>query len=1028
MSKNYRGIIHEGEFVLVPYRLTLPINTTTSTDLNYRSATPVRLNSPNLSIHGPIEPNGNNECSEGESHSSQFPTAIDGPTHCPHAIHNTEYASNGAHNGVPKRSTNEPSSPDLSVPSSILPTNDRDPVPKLIHEWSHTHSILCVLPAPTKNLLFCGTQDSKILVYDMINYTLKHEISCGTTTTSSVLCLSITADENFLFSAGSDSLVKVWDISKLNVPDYKAQYSHVIYSLVDIGDIFSITWCDALSTIFIGAQNASILWCYLPLKDYTNETSSSAKHVTIDRLPHFRYDKFFDSKGPGGSMNTLQSKHQLLRKYSSSSTGKDNSPKLLEVKNDDLIRFAHNGYVYCMDIFRCTPGTSTAFGNTYADTFQNILITCGGDGIVNIWGINQDPESKSLTISKLKSLENAESIFSMSVGEYLYVGMSDSTINVWDLTTFQLIRSFHFNSPDSSNDEVLSLGIYNDCIFKASNVGGLVKLTLKSPNPTESIEDGENLSLACKLSTVMISSTENDEDKVFESEDETGAVLAIKIFKDNSGTIYLLSGGDNALRLWDITNVGNSDPLDASPTAVSSAVCETTNIYSNEAMLRSLSKYISYKTISKFPTLYLEDSRQCAQFLSGLLISLGASQTELLPVNNCNPIVFSRFNRNKKDGDSQKAPPRVLWYAHYDVVDATNNEVNPWLTDPFVLNAHDGNLYARGVSDNKGPTLAAIYAVAELYQKEQLACDVVFIIEGEEECGSIGFQGAIQKNKALIGNIDWVMLSNSYWLDDDTPCLNYGLRGVINATVTITSEKPDRHSGVDGGVSKEPTMDLVQVLGQLIDPKSDEIQLENFHDDVLPLSKQEIELYQNIEESANNRNINNQDLRTLMAKWRNPSLTIHKIQVSGPNNNTVIPQIAKATISIRIVPNQDLEKVKQSLIDFFHERFENLASGNQLAINIFHEAEPWLGDPSNLLYKILSEKVKANWNQTPLFIREGGSIPSIRFLEKCFNAPAAQIPCGQASDNAHLKDEKLRIINLYKLRSILTDTLKELSN
>ena len=151
-----------------------------------------------------------------------------------------------------------------------------------------------------------------------------------------------------------------------------------------------------------------------------------------------------------------------------------------------------------------------------------------------------------------------------------------------------------------------------------------------------------------------------------------------------------------------------------------------------------------------------------------------------------------------------------------------------WKTDPFILTAKEGNLYARGVSDNKGPTLAAIYSVAELYHRQQLNCDVVFIIEGEEECGSIGFQKVINDNKQLIsggsggGNgttgIDWIMLSNSYWLDDLTPCLNYGLRGVINASITIKSDKPDRHSGVDGGVSREPTMDMMHLLSTLVDP------------------------------------------------------------------------------------------------------------------------------------------------------------------------------------------------------------------
>ena len=122
-----------------------------------------------------------------------------------------------------------------------------------------------------------------------------------------------------------------------------------------------------------------------------------------------------------------------------------------------------------------------------------------------------------------------------------------------------------------------------------------------------------------------------------------------------------------------------------------------------------------------------------------------------------------------------------------------------------------------------------------------------------------------------------------------------------------------------------------------------------------------------------------------MTKWREPSLTIHKIQVSGPNNNTVIPQIVKATISMRIVPNQDLLKIKQSLIDTLNENFTKLSSsssssmdtttnsitGNKLSVEIFHQAEPWLGDHENKVYSILFKNLKNHWNQEPLFIREG---------------------------------------------------------
>lgn len=899
-------------------------------------------------------------------------------------LHEGEYVHSASKYPLPVSLFDKSSTP-TTTPSRINSPAENLDSPFLLHKWSQKNSILCLVPSPNKRLLFCGTQDSKILAYDLVDYSLKFVLN-NDAHKSSILALEITEDEKYLFSAGSDSLVKIWNLQNL-------QNITVIYSLVDIGDIFSMTWCDSLHTIFIGAQNASLLWCQISFDNLINDQQ------LFEKLPHIRYDKFFDSKGPGGSINLLQSKQQ---QYKSLST----SCKLLEIGHENFIRFAHNGYVYCIDTFNCKSNKFSPFN--FPEKYETILISGGGDGFINIWGVTLE-----IKISKLKSLENDESILSMTLQDsYLYVGLSNSTINVWDLTTFQLIRSFNFINEDETGqsslyNQVLSLGIYNDCIFKASNIGGLIKFKLKNYSGNEITSQ----SLSNDTNSIVIS---DDYNGVFNAK-INDAVLTVKIFNHGSST-YLVSGGNKALCLWDITNIG----LKRQASIVESSIKNISiDKYSNEQMLKSLHKFISFKTISKYPELYLEESRHCAQYLSKILINLNAYQTKLLPVENGNPVVYASFKANKPD--LGPTPKRLLWYGHYDVVDATH-EVDEWKTNPFVMTARDGNLYARGISDNKGPSLAAIYAVAELHEKEQLSCDVVFLIEGEEESGSIGFQEVINDNKEFIGDIDWIMLSNSYWLDDETPCLNYGLRGVINGSISIKSDRPDRHSGVDGGVSREPTMDLVQILSQLVDPVTNKIQLPGFYNGVLPLTDKEIQLYQNIE----NRNALDQDLKSLMAKWRNPSLTVHKIQVSGPNNNTVIPQNAKASVSIRIVPYQDIKEIKQSLKTFIEESFKKLGSENHLVTDIFHEAEPWLGDPFNLVYNILAEKIEKNWGVKPLFIREGGSIPSIRFLEKCFNAPAAQIPCGQASDNAHLKDEKLRIINLYKLRCILSDTFIEL--
>lgn len=231
------------------------------------------------------------------------------------------------------------------------------------------------------------------------------------------------------------------------------------------------------------------------------------------------------------------------------------------------------------------------------------------------------------------------------------------------------------------------------------------------------------------------------------------------------------------------------------------------------------------------------------------------------------------------------------------------------------------------------------------------------------------------------------------------------------------------------------------------------------------------------------------------ARWREPSLTIHRIDTSGPANSTIIPRIATASLSIRLVPDQSPNAIQIAMQALLHQTFKSRKSSNQLTIQIDHQADPWLGDPSNQIFQILEEAIMEVWGpishtrrpsvpssaktlpnglsspkspitsstlsyssdqfspasvvsqrtnreenrdsatpagavadslQKPLYIREGGSIPAIRFLEKEFNAPAAHLPCGQASDSAHLDNERFRLSNMYNSREIFKKVFREL--
>jgi len=552
-------------------------------------------------------------------------------------------------------------------------------------------------------------------------------------------------------------------------------------------------------------------------------------------------------------------------------------------------------------------------------------------------------------------------------------------------------------------------------------------------------------------------------------------------------------------------------------------------------MVNTLAKFVLFKTISASPK-FSGECNQGAAFLRRHCNYLGA-KTKLLPTGqDTNPIVYARFNATSAD----TVEKTILFYGHYDVVGADTNQLK-WKSDPYQLTSINGFLYGRGVSDNKGPILAALYAAADLARTKSLRCNIVFLIEGEEESGSQGFHQTVREHKDQIGPVDWILLANSYWLDDHNPCLTYGLRGVVHANLVVTSDYPDLHSGIDGSaLLDEPVKDLSLLLSTMVGRKG-RINLPGFHDAVRPLSDAEQKRFEAIADVLLPHHPEIPDsqalIKSLMYRWREPSLTVHSMEVPGKSGATTIARRAKASLSIRIVPDQQADEVAANLTAYAQEQFDLLESQNDLTVEITGKSDAWLGDPDNHIFATLSRAITAAWTPNhytskhqypavsslgngrapvaskpsgpsqgllrkdsddslashvdrvitstttssagragtrkrstastapvptsstltqaaasdepatqpvrvnsdprpnsagtvsgtsslsasavkPIFIREGGSIPTIRFLEKEFSAPAANLPCGQASDNAHLDNERMRVENLYKSREI----------
>ncbi|KAK6840254.1 WD domain-containing protein [Apiospora arundinis] len=879
--------------------------------------------------------------------------------------------------------------PATTVTNASAPIVEVPPhtTPELDHVLKHDSSVLALVVG--KDRIYAGTQDGEIVVWSLATFEPIHRIQAHK---RSVMCLFLSDDESLLFSSASDPIVNVWCPSTMN---RKCE----IYSTWDsFGDIFSVSYSSQHQTVYYGAQNTTIQWVGL------NETG---RHVAQDSSSHpdRRNHRFFDSRAVGGASTPrpTDERYDLIPR----------SHTVLETDRRAIKQYAHYGYVFCMLMARGV----TAF----VDPDDDVLISGGGDGTIKVWQLGGDEVGPDGTLNGLREImclgeDNAESIMSLSIdGSFLYSGKLSGIVELWDLDTKQKLRVIKAHEGD-----VMALQMGWGYLWSAGSTGTASKHSTAHYGRYQ-VDCSQNVSQKYQLLTQWKA--------------HKGKILACTVSNYEGREVFITGANDNTVAVWVVKNP---------PAAEASQ--QPSPVVDEDMMISSLRDFVSFKTISSRPE-YAEDCRRGATFLRTLFRKHGGDVEMLSADDNLHhPVVFAKFSGKLEPAEKRK---RILFYGHYDVVPADSRKGN-WNTDPFQLKGTNGYLYGRGVSDNKGPIMAALYALTDLMQSKALDSDVVFLIEGEEESGSRGFQETVRQNRQKIGHIDYILLANSYWLNDLTPCLTYGLRGVLHATVCVESKNPDLHSGVDGSyMVNEPLTDLTTLMSKLKGPRN-RILIPGFYDGILPLTPEEEARFDDITTVLMNQSPtehkSGSDLKTsLMARWREPNLTIHRFKVSGPDGSLVSSH-ASSHISFRLVPGQELDDIVLSLKTYLRNEFDMFGSENDLTVKIDNKAEPWLGDPDNAIFRTLEEATMKAWGslfdngqesqdpepavngklRKPLYIREGGSIPAIRFLEKEFGAPAAHLPCGQASDSAHLDNERLRVTNLLKSREIFSHVFKKL--
>jgi acetylornithine deacetylase/succinyl-diaminopimelate desuccinylase-like protein len=417
-----------------------------------------------------------------------------------------------------------------------------------------------------------------------------------------------------------------------------------------------------------------------------------------------------------------------------------------------------------------------------------------------------------------------------------------------------------------------------------------------------------------------------------------------------------------------------------------------------ERFIEELQQWMRFPSVSA-QRAHDQDTRACAEWLVTHLRGLGF-EAGLVDVGG-QPIV-----RALARGKSSK---RVMVYGHYDV--QPEDPVDQWETPPFEPTIRDGILYGRGATDDKGQVLTHVKAVEALLKTEgELPCEVLFLLEGEEESGGDALARYVTQEKDEI-KPDVVVISDSTMYDEKTPALTYGLRGIIAFEFTVKGPSSDVHSGAYGGAIANPAMVVAQILAACVSPEG-KVLVPHFYDDVAPLQDWEREGFRklNFNDQALAKELNVPRLHgeasfsTLERLWARPTFEVNGVfgGYQGQRSKTIIPATATAKITCRLVPHQDPAKIRDLVFEHIRAICPDAVG---LEIDEFAASPPVLFDVNNPAIRAAQEALRQGFGHETAFIRCGGSIPVVSTFVEQLGCPVILMGFGLDSDRPHGPNE-----------------------
>ena len=427
-----------------------------------------------------------------------------------------------------------------------------------------------------------------------------------------------------------------------------------------------------------------------------------------------------------------------------------------------------------------------------------------------------------------------------------------------------------------------------------------------------------------------------------------------------------------------------------------------------DAHLNELYEFLRIPSVST-KSEHKADIERAAQWVADKLRAAGMETVEIVPTK-MHPLVYA---------EAHPAPgkPTVLFYGHYDV--QPPEPLDLWTSPPFEPTVRDGNLYGRGTADDKGQVHIHLKALESLNKAlGKLPINVKALIEGEEEVGSESLWEYVEKNKARL-KANALVVSDTSMITRGVPSITYALRGLNYYQIAITGPAQDLHSGVFGGAVPNPLTILCELFAKLHD-KNFHVTVPGFYDDVAALSRAERKALHSLpwKEKEFRKTVGAPALcgekgySIIEQVWCRPTLDLNGMWggYTAEGAKTVIPSVAHAKFSTRLVPNQDPDKIARLVEKHIRKLLPKTV---QCKFEVLSKGKPWAAPYTHPVFQTAQHALEKGFGRRAVFIREGGSIPFVTQMHDTFKVPCVLIGFGLPDENAHAPDEHIALENYF---------------